>query len=490
MEEYKDKKQKAYEEWFEYAELCYDLVSGTKTMLAKSTGYNPEKDYLPKEEGESIEKFRIRKRRTRLFNAFKKTANRFSGETFKKSPQYHDLDPSIEALKTNIDGNNTNMTKFLINAYEHGICFGASVVMLDYSETGATGNKTFIDNTGVERILSKEEVLKRGWRPFWRLISAKDIIASKFEKTNNINSLVSITIRENSYDEKGVLVERRRVVEVGRQVVYIKQKSESGESQFVFENEILTNLDFLPICVWSLNDQIGDFIAGIPVLYELAELNLLHFQSSSDQRNILHQIRVPILFGKRLKKVKPYKDDDEKDEGEDFQIGSGSMIYSDDAGASLNYVEHSGSGLSAGKEDLETLKNEMALFGLTIMLSQKPGDTTATERALNTSENDSTLKMWGLSFFDFANQILDMTKKIMGNSELSGHIECGVDFSIGSLSDVSTILSAVSSGVIPKRVALDELKRRGIIADKWNLEEVFQMLISEQKQLTVNTPQI
>lgn len=92
------------------------------------------------------------------------------------------------------------------------------------------------------------------------------------------------------------------------------------------------------------------------LLIDLAWLNLAHWQSASDQRHILHVARVPILFGRALQVA----------DGE-IEIGPNRLILADDPAAGLRFVEHFGTAIAAGRQDLVDLEDRMAVLGLDMM---------------------------------------------------------------------------------------------------------------------------
>jgi hypothetical protein len=100
------------------------------------------------------------------------------------------------------------------------------------------------------------------------------------------------------------------------------------------------------------------FHEACPPLAKLAELNIAHWQSSSDQRNILHIARVPILFGAG------FNTDDT------IVIGAAEMVQSSNANAKLEYVEHTGAAIGAGDKDLENLELQMQSMGLQLLIDQ------------------------------------------------------------------------------------------------------------------------
>jgi hypothetical protein len=97
-------------------------------------------------------------------------------------------------------------------------------------------------------------------------------------------------------------------------------------------------------------------MAGAPALQDLADLNVAHWQSQSDQRNILHVARVPILFGAGI------PDDVEGQPG--FKVSAGSFTRATDPAAKLMFVEHSGAAIGAGDADLKNLEFQMQAMGL------------------------------------------------------------------------------------------------------------------------------
>jgi hypothetical protein len=81
-----------------------------------------------------------------------------------------------------------------------------------------------------------------------------------------------------------------------------------------------------------------DFMRASPPLAKLAELNIAHWQSSSDQRNILHVARVPILFGAGVRRRRQNA------------IGASEMVkFNSNPAAKLTYVEHTGAAIGAGE---------------------------------------------------------------------------------------------------------------------------------------------
>lgn len=432
-----------YYQWLAEVELCHALMGGTVAMLP----------YLPQEEGETDVKYEIRRSRSKLLNIFKRTVNRLTGEVFSKIlTSDENINENIKTMLNDIDLQGKNITRFAFDVFRNGLVDGSSHILIDYPRASAV-------------TLAEEK--RAELRPYWIALKNEQIIGFKTDGKN----LIQVRIKETVQQDDGYgykLINQIRLIEPGRFEIW--QELKDG---FVLTEQGDTSFDFIPLATWQAGEMI-DRIYAKPPLIDLAELNLLHFQSSSDQRNILHTVRVPILFGKRIL----------NQEGTDstITIGSGIMAHSTDPDADLRYIEHSGAGIASGRQDLEDLKNEMGLFGLSLMLSQRTGDVTATEKALNSAENDSALKLWALTFNDFLNLAVDYTARIM-KTESGGKLNINTDFRLSLRNtDASLIIQAFDSGVLPLDVVMEEFKRRGLIKENYDIVEIKAMLEDDARR--------
>ncbi|MCV5359812.1 DUF4055 domain-containing protein, partial [Escherichia coli] len=85
-------------------------------------------------------------------------------------------------------------------------------------------------------------------------------------------------------------------------------------------------------------------------------LNIKHWQSQSEQDNILHVARVPLLVAYGL------------DRNEELTVGaSTATIFEDRTKNGLEYVEHSGAAIESGETSLEKLENQMRHAGAKLL---------------------------------------------------------------------------------------------------------------------------
>jgi hypothetical protein len=142
-----------------------------------------------------------------------------------------------------------------------------------------------------------------------------------------------------------------------------------------------------------------------PPLMDLAWLNIAHWQSSSDQRHILHIARVPILFAKGM---------DASDS--QIEIGPNRIIIAEDNSADIKFVEHSGAAIAAGHQDLLDLEEKMAVMGLDL-IARRPGQPTATEKAIDHAQSNAFLHMLVDDLRDHLNAVLRLAALWFGLPE-------------------------------------------------------------------------
>ncbi len=467
-------------QWQIAARLSQTIMTGTSALIAGSTGYNPLTDFLPKEEGESQTSYDLRRSRSKLFNVFKRTIQRLSGEVFRNPVSMsEDMPDVIQENFENIDMAGKNLLRFCIDVFTSGMVDGCSLILVDFPamETIERDGKTYVIDDAGNAVLYNRDIEKTaGLRPYWTHIKADQILGFKTGMIGGSTYLRQIRILEETEVDTGLYSTEKigqiRVLEPGKFEVY-QQSVESHN--WVLVEQGTTSYNFIPLAIWQPAEPFN-FVFAKPPLNELAELNLTHFQSSSDQRNILHYARLITFFGKCL----DYSETE--DEGE-FIVGANRLIETTNPEGDLRVIEHSGKAIDAGRNDLKDLENQMAMFGMSLMMSRDTGNVTATQRALDTAENDSMLGQWAMSFQDFINTALSYTGAIM-SVEAPGTLSVNTDFRTYFQSeDAELLLKAYEMGMLPADLVMEELKSRGLIGDHWDVVDVRAMLEDDQRRV-------
>jgi hypothetical protein len=211
------------------------------------------------------------------------------------------------------------------------------------------------------------------------------------------------------------------------------------------------------------------FFRSKPPLEDLMYLNIDHWRSSSDQRHILHDVRVPIKFCKGfIPGQKPGSDATGK-----VVIGPDRLIATTEPNADMKYVEHQGHAISSGFTDLENIKVDMAMMGAE-KLAKKLVFTTATESMHDNTAEDSELSAMCRSAEDAWKKVLRFLAIYLGiKGDNVGSITLNKDFGIfpwqvqylayllqlnegGKLSDKSLLQAFQRFGALPDVIDLDK----------------------------------
>lgn len=451
------------------------LVGGTIAM--REAG----ETYLPRWPSEDSASYKARMNSTVLFNATGKTVLDMAGKVFAKPVILEkDVPKEIAAFAENID-----LTGRHINVFARDVFADAMQPGIGYIYVEAPPAITREDGTPGTR--ADYEAAK--WRPYLTFIPMEQLIGWKSTNVDGAEQLTQIRIREYETVEDGPYLEKD--IEQIRVITLVPATADASayctwetfrqpsgpagvQNQNIWtahENGTIS-LPAIPLAPVYLNRS--GFMTGKPPLSDLAHLNVAHWQSSSDQRNILHVARVPILFGAGF------------DEKESMEVGSNSMFRSNSVEATLTYVEHTGAAIGAGQTDLDKLEAQMQTMGLQLLVPA-PGQTATGEIRDNAKEN-SPLAAMARGLQDALEQALGFMAKFLDvaadGDKAGGSVVVNTDFGLsGGTGDLQYLTQAVVAGKLDDQTYIEELKRRGTLSDSVDVKVVLDRLATAAPEL-------
>lgn len=440
-------KSAAVEELAHDIALARSLMGGTTAMRKAGTRH------LPRFPNEDVEAYDARLATSTLFPAYSRTVSTLAAKPFAKPVTLDEKVPeAIKVLLPRIDSEGRNLDQFAAQVMERAVGYGIAGILVDYPPL--EGASTLADQQ------------QRKDRPYWVLIEPWNIIGWRAVRSGAMWTLSQLRIGETITEEDGAygerVIEQVRVLEPGRWETHRKDRDGVWalyEQGFTSTKEI----PFVP--VYGRQDG---FMVGRPPLIELAHLNVEHWQSASDQRNILHVARVPILTTIGADEVA-------------ITVGASSAIKLP-MGSSMQYVEHTGSAVGAGREDLQDLQERMRQAGAELLVLA-PGDVTATQVATENAVGLCALQRIALGLQDALNTALQLTANWLGLPE-GGTVELFDDYAKGGLAEQSSdlLLRSAQTGMISKATYLDELQRRGILSADVDVEEELEAVEAETEK--------
>lgn len=442
--------------------LIEDLWGGTSTMRAA------ERLWLPIEPKEEEQMYRNRLSRSILFNAFRATIDRLVSKPFSHAVSISEISgpDKLLAIENDVDGTGKNLTQFSRELFESGLKYGLSHILVDFTKIS-------------DDVETKEDEDFIGTRPFFIHIEPTQLIFWDIQEhpVTKVPTLNEIRIRELTVEKVGKfsnkLIETIRVFKEDSWEVWtfdieskIYEKTDNGTN----------SLGIVPLVTFYVRRTVA--LTGTPPFEDLAWLNLAHWQSYSDQRNILRFARTGILFGAGF----------HDDEFSGVAWGPNTFVKATDNETKLTTVEYKGTGIKAGAEDLKTLEDQMELMGLQPFF-ERTVNSTATGKMIDESKTVSDIQAWVRSLENTLKNAYNLGSKWLGGEDLEGlQLDVFSDFSISSqgTKDLQSLLQMAKDKVISVRALLTEIKRRGVLSEAFDIDEELNERSPEESEHTDN----
>lgn len=441
-------------------ELIDDLLGGTQAMHAA------RQKWLPMESAESSVSYDARLSRSILYNGYRDTVNKLKNRPFTHSVILTDLPDELSYLENDVDGNNKPLETFLKEVLENLIKYGVAHIFVDHS---------IVEEVTEGKEITKAEELRLGVRVYLNNISPVNLIGWQAEKTAKILDLKQIRIRETLIEPKDDYGDE----EITYINVYTKngwevyKQDKENEDKYNLEKQGVSSFGRIPLVTIYANRT--GFMTADPSLMDLAWLNLAHWQSYSDQRNILRFSRFGLMFGKGLPEAIVKKGS--------LEIGPTKAYLTDKDNADLKYVEHSGKSIEAGQKDIEDIEQKMRILGNQPLMKELPN--TATAERIDEGRTVSQLQAWIRSLERGVEQALKLAcewRKITPKETMKIDIYSDFEAVVLGGADKDLLLKMRQNPLGPeitKITLLRELQRRGVFSQEMDPEKEAEAVDNE-----------
>lgn len=432
-----------------------DLRGGVAQMRAMG------RVYLPQETKESNEDYDNRLSRSWLFPGVNKAIEDVADRVFAREVRFgDDVNPRIADLEDDITADGRNLNNFARDFFEDGVEAGISFALVDMPRKDGT------------MTVAQERQAKM--RPYVTLVRAEQVLGWKTERIGGKTVLSQVRIMETATEDgddefEQIEVPQVRVLQRQDGLVWGRlYRQDDKKDWHLFDTFSVAMED---ISIVPLYTRRTGFFQGRPNFDGLADLNIAHWQSASDQRNILHFARVPILVALGMS-------------AEDFTLAVNSSIQTSrpKTEADVKWVEHEGKAIAAGRDDLKDLELRMQALGLELMIP-KTGAPTATGEAIDAAKSQTPLAQMASNLKEALERILYLMALYSGE-ETSGTVNVNTDYGLSLLSqaDLTVLLQAVNTGQISKHTFLKELVRRNVLMDDLDIDDEIERIKDEEPE--------
>ena len=431
-------------------------IGGTTSMR------HAGRQYLMQHTEETDNAYLERLHKSVFTNFTRQTLNTWTGKPFSEKVRVSDSVPDqIEALLPDIDLCGNELQVFAREWFWKGLAYAFCHVLVEFPRLQER-------DPGVPRTVADD--ITEGLRPYFVLIEPHNIIDARREVVNGQERITHIRVKEcvlvdDPEDPFGQIeVYRIRAyyagapgAKEGAVVLYEWQQGLDSKWLWVEIDRYGFDFDGVPLVTFYANRS--GFMEGRPHIEDVVDLNIAHWNSESDQVNILTVTRFPQLVAVGVS----------SDKG--LVVGPNKVIRLTDPGSDLKYVEHQGAAIRAGVEHIQSLEERIESYG-TQFLRKQPGRVTATARTLDTAEATSELQDVAIRFSDALNQALQLAAEWIGLED-GGRVDIQTEFGIteGSPESLTVLHQSCDTGMISRQQYVRELQQRGVLSDLFKPEE-------------------
>ena len=429
--------------------VCRDLLGGTDAMREAGV------EYLPQEEAEEHKDYQRRLDRSFLYNGFAKTVANLTGRVF-DHPVSVEGHAKYEEWAANITNSGQDLETFAAQVFKTGVSEGMAFILVDYPVVSEDEGPT--DNY---------DAMKSAARPYMCEIKPQDLYWWWVVNNEGEQVLTEIAWKDTYVDRKtGRRMNQIRTWERGGiwQIWRKPSAAVNTPEQWVISSEgsadPVTEIPLVAIYFGRKTHSLG----AEPPLRDLADMNVEHWQSDSDQRHVLHVARVPVLVTKGLMQDgKPQK----------VVIGVNRSLNLPADGDAF-YLEHTGRAIEAGEKDLQKIESRMAAMGISLLLAQRPGDMTATEKAIGKAAEESALQVMAKACKAGLEQAFAFmgawVPEAVGGAMPVVTMNTEYDMVINDAAELQSIDNDRDRGDISRETMWEEKKRRGIYGKDFTTE--------------------
>jgi hypothetical protein len=434
--------------------LVNNLLGGTKAMRDADLKHHT---YIPKHQEEKDGSYDLRIKRSFLYNAYADTIRRLASKPFSKPVLLKgDVSPRIQEIADDVDRLGKSLTASAKDSFMEASIYGLRTILVDAPR--ARGDE------------SVEEEKLLGLRPFFCELRADQILGWQVKVPPNTGTpiLTQLRIRESRVESKGDYGdELTHYITVWTPETYDRFKKvvdqDNKEERWVSENGPQPH-NFKEIPVRTLYfDQTGFMTAKLP-LSDLAWKNIEHWVSSSDQRHILTLARLAILFGKGCPP-------EWVESGP--VLGVNRSLFTENTEADVKFCEVSGGSIKAGEDDIERIEAQLTVLGLQPEMSRS-GGVTATARAIDESRVTTDIQAWVRATERFYEELFDLSAGALGEElpeDFAVNIYSDFALSLRAIEDIQALITTWQAGGITHLTFLNEIRRRGLIAEDVSAED-------------------
>ena len=459
----------AYNENRSKWQMVDDLCGGTTAM--REAG----ELWLPREERETQKQYSNRLKRSILYGAFKDTIEQAVAKPFSKPITLSEspLPELLEGIESDVDRDGQSLTSFGAEAFRAALKYGLTHAIVDYPPA-----KTDEEGNPIRR--SAKDERDENIHPYFVHVPPTALIGWRIRYDNEGRRIVEMArIKSDHTEPDGDWGEKKihRVTVWTETEIIIFESETDKEEDYREVDRKSHSFGRVPLVTLYIDDA-RCMTPDLP-FEDLGWLNVAHWQSMSDQRNILRIARVPFILAAGFTK---------EEIGDDIAISAARFIRAKNPDAKMSHVEHSGKAIEAGEKDLQRLEERMVILGLQPFI-QTVGTQTATGKAIDQAQTHTQIQAWIRECEAWMRSLYAHAAEWIGKElpdDFGVSINNDFGFSMNAGQDIANLIKARMALEISRKTFLSELRRRGFISDTVDIEAELALIEESEPPVDVN----
>lgn len=440
--------------------LIHDLQGGTRAM--REAG----QEWLPREQEEDPAVYQSRLNRSILFEAYSDALESLSGRPFIEPVSITDLPEELVPMIENADSDGTGITSFCSSSLKNGVDYGVTHIFVDFPILNIPNPTKKDDNNRV---------------PYFYEVPPPNLlwVRRQDKKLVTVAIISKELVPEGKYGEKEAQVIRVYDVSIPGKGYVEQWQLDEKENKFSFISRQKFTLNYIPLFTFYAKKT--GYLTGSPALEGLAWLNIGHWQSMSDFRNMLRFASIGILAAIGVR----------SDEIKQVVVSPNRVVKFTNPNADMKYVEYGGKALDAAIKSISDLEDKMQRLGLQPFMMTTSNRETATAKSIDETRSSSDILNWVRA------KEICIRHCFRAAADWKGltlpdtfRVDIFDDFSlpIKASDDLRIIDQGRARGDISHVTYIKELKRRGTLSDAL-IAEVEVASAREELPFTADLPE-
>lgn len=347
-----------------------------------------------------------------------------------------------------------------------------------------------VDLPKVDPNMSKAQAEKKKIRPYLSFYNAESIINWKFKVVDGVKKLCLVVLKEEIDNAEDQFSHKKltqyRVLSLDEKGMYTIQlytykKNEAGD-ETISPGQVLPftingeRIDFIPFVMLPFTEPVK------PILYDIAKLNIHHYQVTADYQNGAHLTSRPTGY------FTGHEPETDKKTGEVIPVYVGTDVFWQlpEPEAKVGVCSFSGEGIEHLEHALNRDEAQIIMLASHIIAAEKRTAENKDAMKIRKSGEDAKLATYAKYMSNRFTQALQIVSDWLGNGEEEVSVQLNSDFSNLSFdaNAVNSIANIFSQGKLPLRCLYYLLQSSGYLEPDMAYEDFVYLLDLESASLS------